>query len=682
MMLKAFRLVAYTMLFSVACFIRLSTAAFEPWASRTDPTDVPKSHVQDVTAAPFTYNITQGGTIDGKMCTTLPSVWEPYEQTWESNRSLRMENVGAAKVINPWLKIGPIDFFSQQTMANSVVGGLSTDREKALAIFYFYITHRYHKGNGDNGAQGDVSQAINVFGFNTCGNSTLCIADLLDKAGMRDCIFSHCPGHCVPQVFFDGKYNTLDGDMETMMLMRDNHTLASELDLIRDHDLIKRVHQYGIRSPMDQVKNNEDYAQYYTWEGNTTQRLKGWNWWTMGMVLRPHEAIEWRWGHETPVKYHGDMTGHPPMVPDTIYNGVWEYAPDFKNDPQWRAGATVTNITNQNGVLTATDGGTGSIVWQMKVPYQFIGGALAAAGEGYVFEIGFLNPKDWKPAFLPLPTLAEFDGKFKGPLAGNEYWIKCTLTGKASLRGLKIKNDIQMAPLAMPSMTVGNNRFTYLEHTDDKTGANAARHLRITHNWVERSKTRPPGTSASPVYPADGGQSDGTDVVFQWTAAKHPGGDAITDYHFQLADRPDMRWPMSPNFDKYISKTPDKGQTRYTLPRPGLLTHGKTYYWHVKAKDSSGVWGPWSPTWSFAAEGPAYPINVAIQQNTGSGTGALTWAPTRWEGRLPSTGYTAAMRRASRSMTPPMKSNLAIRKSSPIRFPQTSWPRSRARPWR
>ena len=253
-MLRASSLIAHTVLCAVVWFTPALEGALEPWASNTDPTDVPKSHVQDITTAPFTYSITQGGTMDGRMCTTLPGVWEPYEQTWESNRSIRMENVGAADVINPWLKIGSIDFFSQQTIANSVVEGLSTDREKALAIFYFYITHRYHKGNGDNGAQGDVSQAMNVFGFNTCGNSTLCISDLLDKVGMRDCIFSHCPGHVVPQVFFDGKYNTLDGDMATMMLMRDNHTLANELDLVRDHDLIKRVHQYGIMSPMNPLR--------------------------------------------------------------------------------------------------------------------------------------------------------------------------------------------------------------------------------------------------------------------------------------------------------------------------------------------------------------------------------------------------------------------------------------------
>jgi hypothetical protein len=626
-MLKANRLVAGVAILLAVSSVTQLNGAFEPWGSNTDPTDVPERHVQDVTNSPFTYTITQGGTMDGKMCTTLPGVWEPYEQTWESSRSIRMENVGPTKVINPWLKIGPIDFFSQQTIANAVVEGLSTEREKALAMFYFYITHRYHKGNGDNTAQGDVSQAINVFGFNTCGNSTLCLSDLLDRVGIHDCIFSHCPGHVAPQVFFEGRYNTLDGDQATFMLLRDNHTLANELDLVRDHDLIKRVHQYGIMRAMNSVNNNEDYAQYYTWEGNSTVQLDGWAWWNMGMVLRPHEAIEWRWGHEIPVKYHGDMTGYPPTTPDTIYNGLWEYSPDFHNDSQWRAGASLTNITNQDGILTATDAGTGTIIWHMKVPYQFVGGALSASGDGYAFEIGFLDPKDWKKTvYTPLASLTEFDGKFNGRTADSyEYWLKCTLRGKASLSAVSIKNDIQMAPLAMPSMTVGTNIFAYLEHTDDKSSANAVRHLRITHTWVERSKTRPPKAPESPVYPVNEGETDGTDVVFQWKPATDPDGDPIADYQFQLSDRPDMRWPLSPNFDRYISRTPDKGKPSYTLPRPGLLTHGQTYYWHVRAKDYNGVWGPWSKTWGFKALGPAYPLNVAMKFSPETGIGTLTW---------------------------------------------------------
>jgi hypothetical protein len=99
------------------------------------------------------------------------------------------------------------------------------------------------------------------------------------------------------------------------------------------------------------------------------------------------------------------------MAPDTIYNGIWEYAPNFKHDAQWRTGAAVTNIANHNGVLTAADGATGVILWPMKTPYQFVGGTLTAAGDGYVFEVGFLDPKDWrKTIYTPLATLAEFDG--------------------------------------------------------------------------------------------------------------------------------------------------------------------------------------------------------------------------------------------------------------------------------
>ena len=621
------RLFACIVVVSIAGFAAFAKGANEPWASKSDPTDVPKSHVQEVTTAPFTYNIMQGGTIDGKMCTSLPGVWEPFEQTWESNRSIRMENVGSANVIHPWLTIGPIDFFSQQTIANSVTKGLTTDREKALAIFYFYVTHRFHKAcGGTSGAQGDATQAMNIFGFNTCGDSTLCIADLVGKAGVPDCAFSHHPGHCVPQVFFDGKYNTLDGDMATFMLLRDNRTLANEVDLVRDHDLIKRVHQYGILGPSNRLLN-EDYAACYTWEGDTIWKIKGWAHQHMGMILRPHEAMEWRWGHEKPVKYHGDVSGHPPFAPDSVCNGLWEYAPDFRNDAQWRAGATVTDIVNQDGVLTAKDGGTGTILWTMKSPYAFIGGALAVTGQGYAFEVGFTDAKDWrKKNFTPLATPAEFDGQFQGRAAmAVEYWLKCTLKGDASLSAIHIKNDIQTAPLAMPSMTVGDNRFTYLEHPSS-SGSSNARNLKITHHWMETSRTRPPGASEAAVYPADGSQTDGTDVVFQWKPAADPDGDAITDYHFQLSDRSDMRWPLSPNFEKYISRTPDKGKAQYTLPRPGLLTPGVLYYWHVKAKDAKGVWGPWSATWSFTAEGPAYPVNVALKFNAGAGIGTLTWS--------------------------------------------------------
>jgi len=79
-----------------------------------------------------------------------------------------------------------------------------------------------------------------------------------------------------------------------------------------------------------------------------------------------------------------------------------------------------------------------------------------------------------------------------------------------------------------------------------------------------------------------------------WFSAECPAraeGEKIADYLFVLADRADMKWPLSTNFYKLISRTADKGKPQYTLPSAVLLTPDKQYYWHVRAKDEQGVWG-------------------------------------------------------------------------------------------
>src|SRR6476469_7064804 len=109
---------------------------------------------------------------------------------------------------------------------------------------------------------------------------------------------------------------------------------------------------------------------------------------------------------------------------------------------------------------------------------------------------------------------------------------------------------------------------------------------------MKRSSSKPPKTPKA-VYPPNNGQAEDTNFAFRWSAPKDPDGDKITDYHFVLASQPDMRWPLSTNFDKLISRTADKGKAQYVLPDTSLLTGGKTYYWRVKAKDQKGVWSPW-----------------------------------------------------------------------------------------
>jgi len=244
-----------------------------------------------------------------------------------------------------------------------------------------------------------------------------------------------------------------------------------------------------------------------------------------------------------------------------------------------------------------------------------------------------------------------------------QYQLRCQLSGGARLKRLTIINDLQMALLALPEMTVGENTFTY---TDKSPGQ---RKVRITHEWVERSTSRPPEAPSSPVYPPDAGESSGTDVVFRWNAPKDPDGDNIADYHFELADRADMKWPLSMSFYKLISRTADKGKARYTLPYIGLLTPDKQYHWRVRAKDEKGVWGPWSKTWSFTPRGPSYPGEVALDYDQDQSVGILKWKPNP-AGRRPAKYRVYGSDEKGFSVSDvPYKVNVGISKELPSQFP-------------
>lgn len=114
-------------------------------------------------------------------------------------------------------------------------------------------------------------------------------------------------------------------------------------------------------------------------------------------------------------------------------------------------------------------------------------------------------------------------------------------------------------------------------------------------------------------------------VRFRWDPPDDPGSSEIEDYHFQLSDRQDMRWPLSPNFDKLISKTESRGKTEWIVPYAGLLNPDTDYYWRVRAKNDDGVWGQWSEVFSFRCAAPGVPVNVKATADENAGTVALTW---------------------------------------------------------
>src|SRR5438094_6686557 len=81
------------------------------------------------------------------------------EQTWESNRAVRLENVGDTDVINPWLSNGRNDFRSVKEIVAGALRPGMTDREKAIALWRVQTTHRFHASTGDN----EVNDPVKVF---------------------------------------------------------------------------------------------------------------------------------------------------------------------------------------------------------------------------------------------------------------------------------------------------------------------------------------------------------------------------------------------------------------------------------------------------------------------------------------------------------------------------------------
>jgi len=61
------------------------------------------------------------------------------------------------------------------------------------------------------------------------------------------------------------------------------------------------------------------------------------------------------------------------------------------------------------------------------------------------------------------------------------------------------------------------------------------------------------------------------------------------------------------------------------VPYVGLLNPDTTYHWHVRALDASGVWGPFSKTFSFRVKAPGFPQDLKLSPDVTGGL-VLTWA--------------------------------------------------------
>ena len=348
--------------------------ALKPWSTNTHPGDVAKSHVEEITTGPHQYTVVQGGTMDGRNCRSPMGCGIAREgallQTWESNRSVRMENVGETDVVNPWLSNGRNNFRSvARDRRLGRHAGHDRRREGLCAVVPGNpVSPPFRRRQQRTRRPGEGLQRLR-----------------LQHLRQR----FHLPGHAVAPGRPQGGAGPGAGALhfpgllrQPLAFLRRRHALR--LSLARQRDRGRRTGHRARPRP----------GQAHPLQGNPLARhLVGRAGHVRDVFLRGAghgRARRQRRHHDEhgPAPRRGDrlalgatrsgqvprgVDDHAHLSSTPICNGLWEYRPDFSKET-WRKGAaSVENITSGPDGLAAEEGKKGTIIWTMRSPYVVCG---------------------------------------------------------------------------------------------------------------------------------------------------------------------------------------------------------------------------------------------------------------------------------------------------------------------
>jgi len=632
------------------------------------------------------FGVRMGGYLDeSNTVTRVPETYcpgpnasmPPYEQVFEPNLYVAVENLGETDVVNPWLVAnGQRDWWSAETIVREILGGRAlTETEKAMAVWRFVCEEMYDSRAGLSWYDGmsDPVKVFNVYGFEGCVANAVVSRRLAETMGLSarevwlgGVLDGHGRGrscaHDIFEVYANGAWHLLDTDQMLFFLKRDNRTVAGAGDLARDVDLLQRSHRNLGLCGRDMTEKD-----FYSEQFRTRQFVyppnKGGVWMdnagtfthasgeyppphTMSLRLRPGEKLVRYWGNVGKVVIRA-LRLHPEV---RYSNGKLVYRPDLRRPVSMKGAERLRNVTQacagkRPALHPSRIGAVSEAVWKVLSPYAIAGARvglkcrrntqedglevlLSKDGENWR-SLWFANGRrqdvclelDW---FLN-PALNDWRGDRDlawrmGPCYA--YYIKVAMWAGSHPEGvgldaIRFDTDLQCATRSLPSLFCGDNTVAY---RDDNRGP---RKVRVTYGWQEEREVRPP-QAPDLVFPKPDADVNRLDFEFRWCRPK--GGSArVDDYHVQVSRYPDFRWCACPTFDRYVSRTAYTGKTRWQPQFPNLLNPDETYYWRVRARNARGVWGTWSEARAFVPHGPRHPVDLAVRRQRGGR--ALSWTP-------------------------------------------------------
>lgn len=582
---------------------------------------VEKRHREVIGASRHEYRVGVGGTLDWDNTRTLTT--NNCYIAFRNNISLTIENTGDRPVVNPRLVLNNRgNWFTFESLLEEFTRGATTDQEKAYFIWENMRQNLYHESPlFGNSEPHDPVRLLNIFGFNLCDDAGNAGCSLFHHAGLTGSKNRALNGHVQCEALVDGEFQFLDIDMDCFYLDRENERPVSGDECARDHDLVRRELNYG--PVVDQfVPSDRPAALFGPDDRRYDAYLRGHE---IAYTLRPGEKVVFRWDNQGKYCAENESRAHRPKF---FGNSQFVYQPRLTPSALRDDADSVQDVVaasdDRHGSRLAATSDRGAITYRIAVPYSICGGKVAArffgAAVGDEFGIEFsLDGKQWQRIWRaegrgPHDARVALDDSLRLYQAPAKYTyfirlrLKSTEAESASLCSLHIETDVLCAPVSLPRLRCGTNAARYWDATKEP------HEVTITHVWRESDAVQPPPAPAQPIAPRDQSTIRQSIVSLKW-----PKMEEADAYHLRVSRRPDFKYPYRPSLDVIIP------HSEWSVPVKGIFSPDTTYYWRVRCRNRWGVWGSWSPTWTFRWEGPRIPVKVRMQQR--GRTAWIAWEP-------------------------------------------------------
>ena len=587
---------------------------------------VARSHTEVIRGSRHEYTLPLGGNLDFENSRSRFNTG--FSVAFQPNVSLTIANTGDRPVLWPKLIAnGERDWSDYDQLLADFTRGAKNDQQRALFIWQTARENRYHclPLFPDNEFH-DPVKLFNSYGLNLCDDMGNCGCSLFKHAGLGKPKYTIDPkvrslhGHVMCEAVIDDRHQFLDIDESVFYLDRENRQPVSGDAAARDHDLVRREVHYGPQfggwgesASSAAIFGNDDRAGQLFLRGHE-----------MRYALRPGERAVFRWDNIGKYAAHSKKWDNEPPY---YGNSKFIYRPRLAAD-QYREGLhaeTAIAAATIPGAALAGASAAGRLVHSVDIPWVICGATVRAefvgrsARDHFAMEVS-LDGRKWSRVWEgagpgPLAAQVALDEALQPKLAPAKYHYLLAVTlasgdaqRGANLKSLEIETDVMAAPLSLPRMRRGENRFVY---TDQQEGPHE---ITVTHEWRECHTLRAPAPPAACEYPPPGATIRDSIVTFKWPAAAE-----ARAWHIQVSRRPDFRIPYRPAYDVVLR------DHQWRVPYTGMFSPDELYYWRLRVRDKRGVWSEWSPVWTFRWQGPCAPLDVRGESD-GDGI-TLRWSP-------------------------------------------------------